>query len=81
MFSSKIINYLPDVSWITARIITSLLIVSTVTFLPRLHHSIATQGELQGQEVVLLDTVLEQLMTSDLVQGLGDVGQGAVTEL
>ena len=67
--------------WIAARIVTSLLIISTVTFLPRLHHSVATQGELQGQKVVLLDTALEQLVTSDLVQGLGDVGQGAVTEL
>ena len=49
--------YLPDMSGITARIITGDLISATVALLPGLHHSVATEGHFQRSQVVLLDTV------------------------
>ena len=82
--------YLPDMSGITARIITGDLISATVALLPGLHHSVATEGHFQGSQVVLLDTVqirvthhslqLRPHVLNGTVAELGDDGGGAVVE-
>ena len=72
--------YLPDMSGITARIITGDLISATVALLPGLHHSVATEGHFQGSQVVLLDTV-QVRVTHHSLQLCPHVLHGTVAEL